>query len=110
MRNIAWVVICLDGYRLKDVAVLDGGGCGEVVEMRSERRLCEEVKVNLAYRWFCGLGLEDKVSHHSTFSVNRHGRFRESDMLKGLSLEHALIDIRCCPSMATAPDLGFGSK
>ncbi len=38
--------------------------------------------MNLAYRWFCGLGLEDKVPHHSTFSVNRHGRFRESDILR----------------------------
>lgn len=50
--------------------------------IRSERRLCQEVKMNLAYRWFCGLGLEDKVPHHSTFSVNRHGRFRESDILR----------------------------
>jgi len=49
--------------------------------IRSERRLCEEVKLNLAYRWFCGLGLEDKVPHHSTFSVNRHGRFRDSGIL-----------------------------
>ena len=49
--------------------------------IRSERRLCQEVKANLAYRWFCGLGLEDKVPHHSTFSVNRLGRFRESDIL-----------------------------
>jgi transposase len=50
--------------------------------IRSERRLCQEVKLNLAYRWFCGLGLEDKVPHHSSFSVNRHGRFRESDILR----------------------------
>ncbi len=35
-----------------------------------------------SYRWFCGLGLEDKVPHHSTFSVNRHGRFRDSDILR----------------------------
>jgi hypothetical protein len=46
--------------------------------IRSERRLCEEVHLNLAYRWFCRLGLEDKVPDHSTFSKNRHGRFRES--------------------------------
>ncbi len=38
--------------------------------------------MNLAYRWFCGLGLEDRVPHHSTFSVNRHGRFRDSDILR----------------------------
>src|SRR5579859_4218836 len=46
--------------------------------IRSERRLCEEVYLNLAYRWFCRLGLEDEVPDHSTFSKNRHGRFRES--------------------------------
>jgi transposase len=46
--------------------------------IRSERRLCDEVRFNLANRWFCGLGLEAAVPHHSTFSVNRHGRFRES--------------------------------
>lgn len=55
---------------------------GYCFSIRSERRLCQEVKVNLAYRWFCGLGLEDKVPHHSTFSVNRHGRFRDSDLLR----------------------------
>jgi transposase len=46
--------------------------------IRSERRLCEEVHLNLAYRWFCRLGLEDEVPNHSTFSKNRHGRFRDS--------------------------------
>jgi transposase len=50
--------------------------------IRSERRLCEEVQFNLAYRWFCRLGLEDKVPDHSTFSKNRHGRFREADLLR----------------------------
>jgi transposase len=50
--------------------------------IRSERRLCEEVKLHLAYRWFCKLDLDDKVPHHSTFSVNRLGRFRESDVLR----------------------------
>lgn len=50
--------------------------------IRSERRLCEEVHLNLAYRWFCQLGLEDKVPDHSTFSKNRHGRFRESETLR----------------------------
>jgi transposase len=42
--------------------------------IRSERRLCEEVHLNLAYRWFCRLGLGDAVPDHSTFSKNRHGR------------------------------------
>lgn len=50
--------------------------------IRSERRLCEEVHLNLAYRWFCRLGLEDAVPDHSTFSKNRHGRFRDSDTLR----------------------------
>ena len=50
--------------------------------IRSERRLCEEVHLNLAYRWFCRLGLEDSVPDHSTFSKNRHGRFRDSDALR----------------------------
>jgi transposase len=55
---------------------------GYCYSIRSERRLCDEVKANLAYRWFCRLGLEDKVPHHSTFSVNRHGRFRDSAILR----------------------------
>ena len=50
--------------------------------IRSERRLCEEVHLNLAYRWFCCLGLEDVVPDHSTFSKNRHGRFRESEVFR----------------------------
>ena len=52
--------------------------------IRSERRLCEEVHLNLAYRWFCRLGLEDEVPNHSTFSKNRHGRFRDSDLFRWL--------------------------
>ena len=52
--------------------------------IRSERRLCEEVHLNLAYRWFCRLGLEGKVPDHFTFSENRHGRFRESDTFRHL--------------------------
>src|SRR6202046_1894861 len=52
--------------------------------IRSERRLCEEVHLNLAYRWFCRLGLDADVPDHSTFSKNRHGRFRESDLLRKL--------------------------
>jgi transposase len=50
--------------------------------IRSERRLCEAVHLNLAYRWFCRLDLEDAVPDHSTFSKNRHGRFRESDAFR----------------------------
>jgi transposase len=50
--------------------------------IRSERRLCEEVHLNLAYRWFCRLDLSDRIPDHSTFSKNRHGRFRASDLLR----------------------------
>jgi transposase len=52
--------------------------------IRSERRLCDEVHLNLAYRWFCRLGLEGQVPDHSTFSKNRHGRFAESDVFRRL--------------------------
>jgi transposase len=50
--------------------------------IRFERRLCEEVDLHLAYRWFCRLDLDDEVPDHSTFSVNRHGRFRDSDIFR----------------------------
>src|SRR5271155_1028803 len=60
--------------------------------IRSERRLCEEVHLNLAYRWFCRLGLDGEVPDHSTFSKNRHGRFRDSDLLRRL-IETVL---QCC--------------
>ena len=57
---------------------------GYCFDIRSERRLCEEVHLNLAYRWFCRLGLDGDVPDHSTFSKNRHGRFRDSDLLRRL--------------------------
>jgi len=57
---------------------------GYCMGIRSERRLCDEVHLNLAYRWFCRLGLDGKVPDHSTFSRNRHGRFRDSDILRRL--------------------------
>jgi len=57
---------------------------GYCMGIRSERRLCDEVHLNLAYRWFCRLGLNGKVPDHSTFSRNRHGRFRDSDILRHL--------------------------
>lgn len=57
---------------------------GYAFAVRSERRLCDEVHLNLAYRWFCRLGLEGVVPDHSTFSKNRHGRFRDSDLFRRL--------------------------
>jgi len=55
---------------------------GYMFAIRSERRLCSEVQVNLAYRWFCKLGIEDKIPDHSVFCRARHDRFRESDALR----------------------------
>ena len=55
---------------------------GYVFALRSERRLCAEVQVNLAYRWFCKLSVEDQIPDHSVFSRARHERFRESDALR----------------------------
>ena len=50
-----------------------------VFAIRSERRICAEVQVNLAYRWFCRLGIEDGIPDHSVFCRARDERFRESD-------------------------------
>jgi len=58
--------------------LLIGYCCG----IRSERQLCYEVTMNLAYRWFCKLKITDPVPHHSTFSKNRHGRFREAEAFR----------------------------
>jgi len=61
---------------------------GYCMGIRWERPLCEEVHLNLAYRWFCRLGPEGKVPDHSTFSRNQHGRFRQSDILSLLDPPH----------------------
>jgi len=58
--------------------LLIGYCCG----IRSERQLCYEVSMNLAYRWFCKLKITDQVPHHSTFSKNRHGRFRDAETFR----------------------------
>ena len=55
---------------------------GYVFAIRSERALCRDLQVNLAYRWFCGLSIEDKVPDHSVFSRARHERFRESAIFR----------------------------
>ena len=55
---------------------------GYVFAIRSERRLCSEVQVNLVYRWFCQLGIEDRIPDHSVFSRARHERFRQSNALR----------------------------
>jgi transposase len=55
---------------------------GYCYSIRSDRRLCRAVGLDLAFRWFCRLGLGDGVPSHATYSVNRHGRFRDSDILR----------------------------
>ena len=55
---------------------------GYVFAIRSERALCREVQVNLAYRWFCGLGIEDKVPDHSAFTRARNERFCNHDVFR----------------------------
>src|ERR1700674_2027802 len=55
---------------------------GYVFGIRSERLLCREVKVNMAYRWFCGLSIEDNIPDHSAFSRVRNERFRDSDIFR----------------------------
>jgi transposase len=71
--------------------------------IRSERRLCEEVELHLAYRWFCHLDLDDKVPDHSTFSVNRHGRFRASDVFR--QVFEAIV--RTCMNVGLVKGEGF---
>jgi transposase len=70
---------------------------GYSMGIRSERRLCEAVHLNLAYRWFCRLGLDGKVPDHSSFSRNRHGRFRQSDILRHM-FETV---VQCCLALGT---------
>lgn len=81
---------------------------GYCFSIRSERRLCEEVHLNLAYRWFCRLGLEGAVrtTPPSPFSKNRHGRFRDSDLLRELfettvrrCIEEGLVGVEGFASM-----------
>ena len=62
---------------------------GYVFAIRSERLLCREVQVNLAYRWFCGLSIEDKIPDHSAFSRARNERFRDSNIFRRV-FEHVV--------------------
>jgi transposase len=76
---------------------------GYAYGIRSERQLCNEVHLNLAYRWFCRLGLEGAVPDHSTFSKNRYGRFRESDVYRVLFEEV----VEQCRRAGIVPGEGF---
>jgi len=57
---------------------------GYLYGITSERRLVEELRMHLAWRWFTGLGFDQEIPHHSTFSKNRHGRFQESKLFEEL--------------------------
>src|SRR5258705_11384059 len=57
---------------------------GYLYGISSERKLLEELRMHLAWRWFTGLGFEQEIPHHSTFSKNRHGRFQESNLFQEL--------------------------
>jgi transposase len=57
---------------------------GYLYGITSERKLVEELRMHLAWRWFTGLGFDQEIPHHSTFSKNRHGRFQESKLLEQL--------------------------
>jgi transposase len=76
---------------------------GYAYGIRSERQLCNEINLNLAYRWFCRLGLEGAVPDHSTFSKNRYGRFRESDVYRVLFEEV----VEQCRQAGIVPGEGF---
>jgi transposase len=71
--------------------------------IRFERHLCGEVALHLAYRWFCRLDLDDEVPDHSTFSVNRHGRFRDSDIFR--QIFEAVV--RACMNAGLVKGEGF---
>ena len=65
---------------------------GYLYGVTSERKLVEELRMHLAWRWFTGLGFDQEIPHHSTFSKNRHGRFQESNLFQELFEE---IVARC---------------
>jgi transposase len=69
---------------------------GYVFAIRSERLICREMQVNLAYRWFCKLGIEDAIPDHSAFSRARNERFRDGDVFRRVfdgSLRRALLPV-----------------
>src|SRR6266436_2716569 len=87
---------------------------GYAFGLRSERLLCREVKVNLAYRWFCGLSIEDKIPDHSAFSRARNERFRDNDIFRRVfeRVVEACISAGLVGGkeyMATLDDAAFGA-
>jgi transposase len=85
---------CIDPVMLFKMLLI-----GYLYGIRSERRLIEEIRVNIAYRWFVGLSLTDPVPHHSTFSQNRRRRFQQSTIYQEIfdeivlqAINHGLIE------------------
>lgn len=78
---------------------------GYCFDLGSERRLCEEVHLNLAYRWFCRLGLDGKVLDYWTFSLNRNGHFRESSILRNLF--ESVVRLQPCRSSVVTFNLSW---
>jgi len=91
---------------------------GYAFAIRSERALCRDLQVNLAYRWFCGLSIEDKIPDHSAFSRARNERFRDSDIFRRVSIPGAEWNKERAPKdasravkeyLATLDDAAFGA-
>jgi len=91
---------------------------GYVFAIRSERLICREVQVNLAYRWFCKLGIEDAIPDHSVFSRARNERFREGDVFRSVfervveaCLAAGLVGVKVLPLMREpVPVAGDGQR
>src|SRR5258707_9005366 len=81
---------------------------GYLYGITSERKLIEELRMHLAWRWFTGLGFDQEIPHHSTFSKNRHGRFQESKLFEQLFEE---IVARCLEAgLVQGDNLSGGRK
>ena len=74
---------------------------GYLYGITSERKLVEELRMHLAWRWFTGLGFDQEIPHHSTFSKNRHGRFQETKLFEELFEQ---IVARCLEAGLVAGD------
>ncbi len=81
----------------------NGVKIGYLYGIKSERRLEEEVSLNLAYRWFCGIDLMHRVPDHSTFSQNRKRRFKDAGIFREIFNE---IVLKCIESGIVSGETG----
>ena len=95
---------CIDPELLLRILLI-----GYLYGITSERKLAEELRMHLAWRWFTGLGFDQEIPHHSTFSKNRHGRFQESKLFEELfeqivlqCVEVGLVQGNICRWMAAS--------